>query len=127
LLFDEDIELARVTKPTAHEPINVPFIPDLPMTRSRTRFIQNKFNAFIENLVNVNYHAPRDFEYSELEDDADFPSKIEDGQDKLLILMEENPQAGIRDHQNPLFYSRHEPWPMIKAQAGCNVTTVTNP
>lgn len=43
---DEDIQ---------HEPAqDIPFVSDLPMTRSGTRFILEKFNAFLETLVGLN-------------------------------------------------------------------------
>ncbi|CAE5980284.1 unnamed protein product [Arabidopsis arenosa] len=93
------------------------------MTRSRTRFLHNKFNAFVEKLLDVTYHAASDFEYPELDTKNDFPNKIEEGQDKLLVLVEE---AEARDHQDHLFSSFHGPWPMIIAQAGCTVTTITS-
>ncbi|EFH70840.1 predicted protein [Arabidopsis lyrata subsp. lyrata] len=80
----------------------------------------------------------------QLDTKTDFPNKIEDGQGKLLVSveeasftsdehqqqvnnLEENHQAEARDHQDHLFSSHHEPWPMFIAQAGCSITTLTNP
>ncbi|CAE6200289.1 unnamed protein product [Arabidopsis arenosa] len=77
----------------------------------------------MDHIFEVYTYTASDFEYPELDTKNDFPNKIEEGQDKLLVLVEE---AEARDHQDHLFSSFHGPWPMIIAQAGCTVTTITS-
>lgn len=130
---DEDIELVTAPKPVAHGPENVPFIPDRPMTRSRSRFLHNKFNTFVDKLLDIMYPDSNEVTKPELQAQTESPSKREDSRptdnedQPQLNNSKENHQAESKTYQDPPFLSYHEPWPMIITRTGYTITTITSP
>ncbi|CAL9232229.1 unnamed protein product [Arabidopsis halleri] len=82
---------------------DAPFIPDRPLTRSRARFLREKFNNYVESLLSLE------------------PDQLCTGFSQLQLEQDKPPitAAPTSPYQDQ--------WPMIHTQAGSTITSVLEP
>ncbi|KAG7547458.1 Retrotransposon gag domain [Arabidopsis suecica] len=103
------------------------------MTRSRSRFLHNKFNTFVDKLLDIMYPDSNEVTKPELQEETESPSKREDSRptdnedQPQLNNSKEDHQAESKTYQDPPFLSYHEPWPMIITRTGYTIITITSP